>query len=139
MGYYMNQTDSAFIVKRGNQEQLLDRFKELCSSDTNLKWVDKDVVLKSETLQEAMEGYMYEFTYDNKDNIVDIQFQGEYEHEGIKTGKIGSEWEIFNAIAPTVEKGSYIQMLGEDGMEWQWEFKRDKCYEKIIEKGIGFM
>lgn len=57
-----------------------------------------------------------------------ISFEGENQD--------GTEHEMFNAIAPFVEPGSYIEMQGEDGAIWRWVFQDDTCIEKAAE--IGF-
>ena len=58
---------------------------------------------------------------DVKDEMNSIYFEGE---------KYGDDDLIFNAIAPYVEDGSYIQMNGEDGAIWRWVFENGKCVEK---------
>lgn len=39
----------------------------------------------------------------------------------------GGEEDWFNAIAPYVKPGSHIDMVGDDGVPWQWYFDGEKC------------
>ena len=58
---------------------------------------------------------------DNDGNIVEIDFEGE---------RLGHDEDVmFNAIAPYVEDGSFIEMVGEDGDRWRWVFKNGECKE----------
>jgi hypothetical protein len=43
--------------------------------------------------------------------------------------KLTNDFEMFEAIASFVEKGSYIQMAGEDFLIWRWYFRR-KLYRR---------
>ena len=51
----------------------------------------------------------------------EIYFDGE---------KLGDDAILFEAIAPYVKKGSFIEMNGEDGCIWQWQFNGKTCIEK---------
>jgi hypothetical protein len=51
---------------------------------------------------------------------VRIHFEGE---------KIGQEDLLFEAIAPWVRDGSYIEMSGEDDAMWRWFFHAGECHE----------
>jgi len=43
--------------------------------------------------------------------------------------KIGQEDLLFDAIAPWVREGSYIEMSGEDDAMWRWVFRGGGCHE----------
>ena len=38
---------------------------------------------------------------------------------------------LFDAIAPFVEAGSFIEMSGEDGTLWRWSFDGKRCEEQL--------
>ena len=72
------------------------------------------------TLEEAMEGYRYDLHNDSDSNVTGI-------------GTLGShaphDYKLHNIIAPYVEDGSFIEILGEDGARWRWAFHNGKCIE----------
>ena len=69
-----------------------------------------------------MTRFGYEPEMDDDGNIVGVEFVGE---------KISySEDTMFDAIAPYVEDGSFIEMTGEDGCMWRWVFKNGTCKEQ---------
>lgn len=84
-------------------------------------WVYTDSVLKSKNLEEALKAWRWEVDLDEDLNIININFIGE---------KLGDDINLFEAIAPFVEDGSYIEMSGEDGDIWRWVFEDGKCIEK---------
>lgn len=121
MGYCISMKDSKFAIRKENKEKALDLLKQFVKKIGDLTWVDCSVVLESETLYEALEECRYELEEDSEGNVVDIYFVGE---------KIGEDHSIFNSIAPAIEDGSYIEMLGEDGCLWRWIFNDGVCKEK---------
>jgi hypothetical protein len=64
-------------------------------------------------MEALMEELRWPIEYDTEGNIVDVEFNGE---------KYWDDEVIFEAIAPFVKDGSYIQMQGEDGERWRWVF-----------------
>lgn len=89
-------------------------------SNKNYAWVRNDFITQSETLEEAMKEWAWELILDDNGNVDDIDFIGE---------KIGDDLILFEAIAPYIEKDSYIEMYGEDGYRWRWIFDGEKCKE----------
>ena len=62
---------------------------------------------------------MYQWRWDIEENdrtgaVTDIWFAGE---------KLGDDETLFQAIAPWVKDGSFIEMMGEDGAFWKWVFQ----------------
>jgi hypothetical protein len=53
-------------------------------------------------------------------DAVHIEFRGE---------KLRDDTEMFRALGPFVEAGSYIDMEGEDGYIWSWRFDGHKMTE----------
>ena len=60
------------------------------------------------------QGQSYDFQLDTDGNITELEFIGE---------KLGNDFEMFQSIAPYVQDGSYIWMIGEDGSQWRWVFQ----------------
>lgn len=48
----------------------------------------------------------------------------------LESEKLGDEFKFFQAIAPYVEVGSYIELQGEDGCRWRWVFDGNICVEQ---------
>ena len=116
MGYCMQQVDSMFTIKAENVEKALEAIKKLTAG---YAWVSPDVV-NATTLCNAMWAWRWEIVMDNND-VIGISFNGE---------KLGDDEILFNAIAPYVEAGSFIQMSGEEGMMWRWSFDGKECREQ---------
>ena len=145
MGYYMDQVDSLFKIKAEKQDDCLEAIKGLYKKYEENKlhgsWVDWYKFADEEiTLSQALKAWRWRPicpTATELDNypdgghveegaIVDLCFEG---------SKLGDDETLFDAIAPFVEDDSYIQMSGEDGMQWRWVFRDGKCHDispKII-------
>lgn len=126
MGYCMEQTDSNFIIKKENFRGALNNLKAVFTSDKmtcidyiwgnyfrHFSWVNPETVLDAETLEEALEGIRYNPIFNDNGDIINVEFIGE---------KYGDEEIFFTALAPFVEKDSYISFEGEDGCKWTWCF-----------------
>lgn len=62
----------------------------------------------------------YDFQLDQDGNITELEFIGE---------KLGNDFKMFQSIAAYVQDGSYIWMIGEDGVQWRWVFRAGICKE----------
>jgi len=67
------------------------------------------------SLYSAMGSRGWPIQIDASDNVTGITFEGEKSSSG--------DDELFNAIAPYVTPGSYIDMCGEDGRHWRMRFR----------------
>ena len=134
MGYYMDQRESHFKIKKENFDAALTALKSVFVTENmtccdwvngneipHFAWVDTKRVLDAETLDEALEEIRWEPEHDLDGNIDCLRFDGE---------KIGDEDTFFQAIAPYVEAESYIEMIGEDNYMWRWVFNGDIVEEK---------
>ena len=139
MGYFMEQTDSNFTIKKENFRDALNSLKAVFTPDKmtcidfirgkefpHFSWVRTDIVLNAETLEEALEEIRYTPTCNDNGDIVDVEFNGE---------KYGDENIFFTALAPFVEKDSYISFEGEDECRWTWCFN-GKEVNKVINKWV---
>ena len=66
------------------------------------------------------QGKSYNFHLDLDGSITELTFKGE---------KLSDDLEMFQSIAPYVQDGSYIWMIGEDGSQWRWVFQSGVCRE----------
>jgi hypothetical protein len=91
------------------------------SGGSHYSWVGKGWD-KLGTLEEILEEWRWEAEVDEEGNITDIQFAGE---------KYGDEEALFSALAPFVDSGSFIEMVGEEGDHWRWCFTEGTLVEEI--------
>ena len=118
MGYCMYQRDYSFIIKKENFEKALDAIKK-----TKL---DYDDISKCSSLVNVIEELGWNPGFDENGNIDSLYFGQD---------KLCDEEIWLDAIAPFVEIGSFIEMIGEDGNLWRWIFDGKNCIEispKII-------
>lgn len=137
MGYCMQQRNSIFTIEKENVPKALEAIKKLVEkvdmlggggsygpngkTSSHYSWVDTLSFLKAETFQKAMEEWRWDVEVDATGEVNNIYFRGE---------KLGDDKILFDAIAPFVEKGSFIEMDGEDGTLWRWNFDGKHCVEK---------
>ncbi len=136
MGYYMICRKVNFKINNESKSLAHNAILELMSKvddfghefyvsgrDTirNFSWVNTSIVLKSKNLEEALKEWRWDPEVDDDLNIINLDFTGE---------KLGDDFELFKAIAPFVQDGSYIEMSGEDGDIWRWIFEGGKCIER---------
>lgn len=81
-------------------------------------WIRGSAVREAATFQDALERCRWDV--DSTTGAI-VDFLGE---------NIGDEDTIFAVIAPFMEPGGYIQMLGEDGERWRWCFDGKVCAQK---------
>lgn len=77
------------------------------------------------------------------DSLEDGADQAGHEYMVLENGDVeigeflGEKWrsqgEFYDAIAPFVNKGGYIECLGEDGERWKFEFNGKKAIEYSAE------
>lgn len=116
MGYYMDQRGSEFKVKAKNVEALREALADHTACQRHISWVSKSVVLDAyyaDDIRGMFQEWRWEITIDDDGNITAIEFIGE---------KLGDDADMFEAIGPHVEAGSYIEMSGEDSDRWRWVF-----------------
>ncbi len=135
MGYHMDQQDTSFRIRKENRILALASVQDLYyakekqsggSSTTGEKWfswVNMDALKQANCLEDALKAWRWDPTVDSETgDIIDLEFCGE---------KLGDDAVLFNALAPFVEAGSFIEMRGEDHLIWRWAFKGGKMQEKM--------
>jgi hypothetical protein len=141
MGYNIELIGSEFFIAKADKEAALEALFDMWvpereadmsggswGYDRNEKWYawmnGSAEQWRSRTI-ENLEIGISEWGYNvfNNDNgdIVDIWFDGD---------KIGDEGQMFNALAPFVRAGSYLDYMGEDGALWRWEFTGNRMVER---------
>lgn len=121
MGYCVSQRDSSFAIKAINIPSALmalhayvDKVNEGCPHPAGY-------FKKLDDFCEQLGDFDWNVEVDDKSGDINyIWFTGD---------RLGREEEFFDAIAPYVEAGSYIDMEGEDGFIWRWRFNDKKCTE----------
>jgi len=117
MGYYIEQTESLFVIKKDNIGKALVKMHLELPENAPCTMCIKD----EETFKGAMRCWRYD-TFTNMDgDITEICFTGT---------KMGSCGILFNVIAPYVESGSYIQFMGEGGEYWRYVFSDGEMTEE---------
>jgi len=127
MGYVMEQLGDEFKIKKENFEGALAAIKGLSGKETihdasgpHFSWVDTKEYQEAKTLPDALKAWRWEARLGIYGDVIGVDFAGE---------KAGDDDILFNAIAPFVERGSYIEMEGEDRMVWKWKFDGRRCKE----------
>lgn len=133
MGYVIDLINSKFFIPAENKEAALNALFDMWLPDKDaamsggsfgpsgdVKWYSwmnnsadafRNRTIK--TLEEALDEWSYHPEINSHGDIVDLWFDGE---------KIGDENQMFKALAPFVEPGSYLDFHGEDGELWRWYF-----------------
>jgi len=129
MGYGMNLMESTATILVANQSKALEAIKTLAGKETisgyggspHFSWVTTKEFLKARHIEDALRAWRWDGYFDDDGNLLIVYFLGE---------KYGDDNILFEAIAPFVEDGGYIQMQGEDGCVWRWLFKDGKLEEQ---------
>jgi hypothetical protein len=136
MGYCMELVGEDFFIEASKKDAALAAIKALATEtdkmsgftsrggaiiERHFSWVTTENFVNAKTLAQAMQEWQWLADEDADGNITYISFEGE---------KLGDDGVLFEAIAPFVKDGSYIEMSGEDGCRWMWCFKNGKMTEK---------
>jgi hypothetical protein len=140
MGYYMDQLDADFTIESENIRKVIRAIKALDGAEDekgangatykdgklaskHYAWVSNNFSKGKRTAQALFSEWRWVVTTDGDEvdsPIIGIQFEGQ---------KLGDDQILFDAIAPYVTPGSYIEMQGEDGARWRWVFDGKTCRE----------
>lgn len=128
MGYCMNQGAVQFCIKAAKKHAAWKATRPLLEETTKMggysysgskttrhwSWVDMGDFQMSKTIEGVLEAWRWEPEVDEKTgDVIGLEFHGE---------KLGDDEVLWKAIAPFVESGSFIEMHGEDGGQWTWNF-----------------
>lgn len=124
MGYCMRMRDQVFQIKAENRERALELARGLIGKETfggSFSWVSPAEMARAQTIEEMLRAWRWGADHDDDGNIVALDFEGE---------KLGDDRLLWEAIAPAVEDGSFLEMVGEDGCIWRWWFDGQDCEEQ---------
>jgi hypothetical protein len=128
MGYRMSQMEAEFRIPKDRFADALAAIQALAGKETihdrsglHFSWVATEDFVRARTLEEALRAWRWNPDLDADGNIDGIWFEGE---------KSGDDTLLFEAIAPFVAPGSYIQMIGEDDSIWRWRFDGRHAHEE---------
>lgn len=131
MGYNAEQTGQSVLIRRENLEALHAALKALWKrtdlmgggDSDGRRWFSwcNDCDPERDSLPELLEGMGWKPTLSPDGDIVALTFQWE---------KLGDEKHLFAAMAPFVETGSWIEMLGQEGYRWRWTFD-GQCVREV--------
>ena len=110
MGYAINQVAGEFFLAAEDFDSAIAAAKTIGSAATH------DYVLEFrnlENLEEILSAWRFQAEFDETGNITELWFTGE---------NAGDQEVILTAIAPWVGDGSYLQIAGEDGSQWRYQF-----------------
>lgn len=139
MGHSMTQTAGQFRLRRVNFAAALAAVRALAEPSVmkdwasgmstrggvlipNYAWVSTHAFAEAPNLVAAISAWRWTPVVENEGegDIVGLRFAGE---------KLGDDEHLFHALAPFVEPGSFLQMVGEDGERWQWRFEDGRVRE----------
>jgi hypothetical protein len=119
MGYNISLEEAGFRISADNVPKALEALKAM--PDKKYSWMNDNSWQGLDSFGAIMEEWRYPVEFDkDSGDVTGIDFEGE---------KIGDEVALFEALAPFVEKGSYIHMSGEDNAQWRWEFDGESLNE----------
>jgi hypothetical protein len=109
VGYYEARVeDSAFVVREERQQSALVRLLELARDELGYDLSDRGLT----SLAGFLRLFGYDVVYEDGD-IVGLQFEGQY---FLETD------EVFRALVPYVEPGSWVLMHSGTGQRWRYVF-----------------
>lgn len=131
MGYYASNTHSVIRIKAENVPAALKALKDMYDTEEGtvnpqFSWVDREIVLKAQTLEEALAEWRWDSSDDSDGDIHSVTFSGD---------KLGDDEDLWFNLAPFIEHGGFIEMRGEDDNLWRWVFWRGEMrteYPTII-------
>lgn len=123
MGYVAYSNEAKFFMKQECAEDALAALKALFENITQIGWVADTDIKDCDTFEDAM--YECGFELEADDEI--------FYHICFVDEKWSDNDRFLQAIAPFVQPGSYIQMVGEDGTIWREVFENGTCNTKVAE------
>ena len=114
MGYHMSLTDQNFFIDKKHIQTIVDKVKENAEKFQGAYSQAVDDAKRVENLDDALGMGHFAPDIDEGGNINYLDFVGEKKGWG--------EEELFEIIAPYVQKDSFLQFSGEDGALWRYVF-----------------
>lgn len=126
MGYCMHQSDSSVRIRARDFPAALRHLRPFYRK-RNLPWPWPYDLPAAEVLREVLHRWNWDMEQEEgTGDMTDLLFTGE---------KLHDDDQLFAAMAPVVECGSYIQMVGDDDYHWRWVFTG----RRVVEHGGGLV
>jgi hypothetical protein len=116
MGTPIHLIEAEFFIPQEKRLDALKALRELGRREPRLMWGVSDAFVHARSLPEALDNAGWYVECDEDYNIVGITCENE---------KAGSEDEFFEALAPFVKDGSYLEVRYYDS-PFRWVFKNGK-------------
>jgi hypothetical protein len=139
MGYCISINEVRFTIKVEKQVLAFDLWRKLRDAKpegtrsgfdrAGFAWTEGEALDACTTIGAVLAEFRYAPRFESDAGLEALTGQGEGDIIGLEFDgeKIGDEETLFEAIAPAVEKGSYIQASGDDGEIWRWVFDGETC------------
>ena len=124
MGYNVSQVATQLRIPLAGQRAAREAIAAEAKRE-KFRWVETSDILKRRSLVQVLDECRWASEIDEKGCIDHLTFLAE---------KLGDEERLFQVIAPWVEAGSFIEMLGEEGDHWRWTFDGEKM---TMFQGVG--
>lgn len=135
MGYCMDLRDFDFVIPADRAGDALAAVQALDpvtrgaggtwsggrKTESWFSWVTTSEYKNATDIGEAFDAWRWELRQDSNGDWSLVGFNGE---------KLGDDAILFEAVAPFVKSGSFVEMQGEDGARWRWVFDGKTCKEK---------
>lgn len=113
MGYSMHMAEAVFDLDLSHERDMVLAVRALADQHDRIAWVEHDELREVTTIREAFQAFGWRIKVTLDREVKGVAFEAE---------KLGDDALLFEAIAPYVKAGSYIEMVGEDGDRWRWVF-----------------
>ena len=126
MTYRQYILDHKFHLLQKNRNKALDAVVECIKKarkDNKGRW-PRDGVPELIDLHDAFEYFGFDAITGEDPSICALDI--------LSSGQDPNQMMLFEAIAPFVEPGSYVTMLGEDQLLWQWFFDNGQIYTREV-------
>lgn len=108
MGILLEQTKTSIRITKVKQGTALQALQALIADMEDPYWIEPEIIAGSTTLKEALdECRWFAEVCPLSGDIISLNFGGQ---------KLGEEYEIFKALAPFIEDGSYL------GIRWEGNY-----------------
>ena len=108
MGYAIHQRDSRFAIRDGHHAEAFETLREHFPEELE----------RAEDLRDAL----LAFGWETDESCAWLWYLGDRYSEIYER--------LFAVIAPFVTGGSWIEMQGQEGEIWRWEFEGGRLYEQ---------
>lgn len=114
LGYCIDIQESDVKIAAEHLPKIFDRIKKIKLDRSHYGWEQQDEIDNATTVEEACSALFFDLRKTEAGDIVNVYFLGEKGSDGQPL--------FYDAIAPYVTAGSYIEWAGEDHHRWRIRF-----------------